>query len=110
MDICQQIIPILFRPFTDQRIWEQAKITATDEKSREIFASGNATTERNHPEAQVRFFLSRDGVPSIFDGVPFTAILTITDPQKEAPVNVDMKAQMQAVGIQLSNIQVEVCR
>lgn len=51
-------------------------------------------------------YLSRDGVPSNFDGVPFAAILTITDPQKEAPVNVDMKAQMQAVGIQLSNIQV----
>lgn len=51
-------------------------------------------------------YLSREGVPSNFDGVPFAAILTISDPMKEAPVNVEMKAQMQAVGIQLSNIQV----
>lgn len=51
-------------------------------------------------------YLSRDGVSSNFDGVPFAAVLTITDPQKVAHVNVDMKAQMQAIGIQLSNIQV----
>lgn len=48
---------------------------------------------------------SRDGMPSNFDGVPFAAILTISDPKELAPVNVDMKAQMEVVGIHLSNIQ-----
>ncbi len=51
-------------------------------------------------------YLAREGIESNYDGVPFAAILTITDPDGEAPVNTDMKAQMQAVGIQLSNIQI----
>lgn len=51
-------------------------------------------------------YLSREGLPSNFDGVPFAAILTISDPKGEAPVNTDMKAAMQAIGVQLSDIQV----
>lgn len=51
-------------------------------------------------------YLSREGLPSNFDGVPFAAILTILDPKGEAPVNTDMKAAMQAIGVQLSDIQV----
>ena len=51
-------------------------------------------------------YLSREGLPSNFDGVPFAAILTISDPKGEAPVNTDMKASMHAIGVQLSDIQV----
>lgn len=51
-------------------------------------------------------YLSREGLPSNFDGVPFAAILTISDPIGEASVNTDMKATMQAIGVQLSDIQV----
>lgn len=51
-------------------------------------------------------YLSRDGVVSNFDGVPFAVILTISDPKGEAPVNMEMRATMQAIGVQLSDIQV----
>ena len=51
-------------------------------------------------------YLSREGLPSNYDGVPFAAVLTISDPKGEAPVNTDMKAAMQALGVQLSDIQV----
>ena len=51
-------------------------------------------------------YLSREGMTSNFDGVPFAAILTISDPNREAPVNTEMKAAMQAIGVQLSDIQV----
>lgn len=51
-------------------------------------------------------YLSRGGVAPNFDGVPFAVILTISDPKGEAPVNKEMKAAMQAIGVQLSDIQV----
>ncbi len=51
-------------------------------------------------------YLSREGIAPNFDGVPFAAILTISDPKGEAPVNTEMKAAMQALGVQLSDIQV----
>ncbi len=51
-------------------------------------------------------YLSREGLTPNFDGVPFAAILTISDPKGEAPVNTDMKAAMQAIGVQLTDIQV----
>lgn len=51
-------------------------------------------------------YLSREGMIPNYDGVPFAAILTITDPKGEAPVNTEMKATLQALGVQLSDIQV----
>lgn len=51
-------------------------------------------------------YLSREGLAPNFDGVPFAAILTISDPKGEAPVNREMKAALQAIGVQLSDIQV----
>ena len=51
-------------------------------------------------------YLSREGLKPNYDGVPFAAILTITDPQGEAPVNTDMKAAMTAVGVRLSDIEI----
>lgn len=51
-------------------------------------------------------YLSRDGMAPNFDGVPFAAILTISDPKREASVNTEMKATMQAIGVQLSDIQI----
>jgi len=51
-------------------------------------------------------YLAREGIATNFDGVPFAAILTISDPKGEALVNTDMKAKMQDVGIKLSNIQI----
>ena len=51
-------------------------------------------------------YLSREGMLSNYDGVPFAAILTISDPKGEAPVNTEMKATMQSIGVQLADIQV----
>ena len=51
-------------------------------------------------------YLSREGMGPNYDGVPFAAILTISDPKGEAPVNREMKVVMQDLGIQLSDIQV----
>ena len=51
-------------------------------------------------------YLSREGVMPNYDGVPFAAILTISDPKCEAPVNREMKLAMQDVGVQLSDIQI----
>ena len=51
-------------------------------------------------------YLSREGMSPNYDGVPFAAILTISDPKDEAPVNTEMKATMLALGVQLSDIQV----
>ena len=51
-------------------------------------------------------YLAREGMAPNYDGVPFAAILTISDPKGEAAVNTEMKATMQALGVQLSDIQV----
>jgi len=51
-------------------------------------------------------YLSREGMRPNYDGVPFAAILTISDPKSEAPVNREMKLAMQDVGVQLSDIQI----
>ena len=51
-------------------------------------------------------YLSREGMGPNYDGVPFAAILTISDPKGDAPVNREMKIAMQDVGAQLSDIQV----
>ena len=51
-------------------------------------------------------YLAREGIESNYDGVPFAAILTFSDPKGEAQVNTEMKAQMSALGIQLSDIQI----
>lgn len=51
-------------------------------------------------------YLSREGMRPNYDGVPFAAILTISDPKGEASVNREMKLSMQDLGIQLSDIQV----
>ena len=51
-------------------------------------------------------YLSREGMRPNYDGVPFAAILTISDPKGEAPVNREMKLAMQDVGVQLSDIQI----
>ena len=39
-------------------------------------------------------YLSREGMSPNYDGVPFAAILTISDPNGEAPVNREMKVAM----------------
>lgn len=51
-------------------------------------------------------YLSREGMMPNYDGVPFAAILTISDPKGEASVNREMKLAMQDVGVQLSDIQI----
>lgn len=50
-------------------------------------------------------YLSREGMGPNYDGVPFAVILTISDPNGDAPVNREMKLAMQDVGVQLSDIQ-----
>lgn len=51
-------------------------------------------------------YQSRDGMEPNYDGVPFAAILTISDPKGEAPVNAEMKSIMNDVGVRLSDIEI----
>ncbi|WP_222537023.1 S8 family peptidase [Pedobacter polysacchareus] len=50
-------------------------------------------------------YLTRDGVVLPVSGVPFTVILTISDPKKEAPVFNDMRQMLQTIGAQAVDIQ-----
>ncbi|HMG16292.1 MAG TPA: S8 family peptidase, partial [Saprospiraceae bacterium] len=51
-------------------------------------------------------YLARDGVNlPIKNGIPFTAILTISDPNKEKPVFNDMRQMLQSLGVQAVDIK-----
>jgi len=50
-------------------------------------------------------YLERAGVTMPKDGVPFTAILTISDPDEAAPVFTDMRQSLQAMGAKLADIR-----
>lgn len=50
-------------------------------------------------------YLTRDGVNIPRSGVPFTAILTISDPNKEQPVFNDMRQMLQSLGVQSVDIK-----
>ena len=39
------------------------------------------------------------------EGVPFTAIVTISDPDAEQPVFTDMRQNLQALGTQIADIR-----
>lgn len=50
-------------------------------------------------------YLARDGVSIPIAGVPFTAILTISDPQKEKPVFNEMRLMLQSLGVNAVDIK-----
>lgn len=50
-------------------------------------------------------YLARDGVTIPREGVPFTAILTISDPYKEKPVFNDVRQMLQSLGVQAVDIK-----
>jgi len=50
-------------------------------------------------------YLTRDGVTVPLSGVPFTVILTISDPTKQAPVFNDMRQMLQSIGAKAVDIQ-----
>nr|WKN38691.1 S8 family peptidase [Tunicatimonas sp. TK19036] len=50
-------------------------------------------------------YLARDGVSLPRAGVPFTAILTISDPNREKPVFNDMRQMLQSLGVQAVDIK-----
>ncbi|MEZ4780636.1 MAG: S8 family peptidase [Flavobacteriaceae bacterium] len=50
-------------------------------------------------------YLARDGVGMPRTGVPFTAILTISDPKKEESVFDDMRQMLQSLGVQAVDIK-----
>lgn len=50
-------------------------------------------------------YLTRDGVAMPLEGVPFTAILTISDPDKSKPVFNDMRQMLQSLGVQAVDIK-----
>lgn len=50
-------------------------------------------------------YLARDGVAIPREGVPFTAILTISDPNNEEPVFNDMRQMLQSLGVQAVDIK-----
>lgn len=50
-------------------------------------------------------YLTRTGEVMPAEGVPFTAILTISDPREEQPVFNDMRHNLQALGTQIADIR-----
>lgn len=50
-------------------------------------------------------YLARDGVTIPRDGVPFTAILSISDPTKQKPVFNDMRQMLQSLGVRAVDIK-----
>lgn len=50
-------------------------------------------------------YLARDGATIPQGGVPFTAILTISDPEREKPVFNDMRQMLQSLGVQAVDIK-----
>lgn len=50
-------------------------------------------------------YLTRAGETMPAEGVPFTAIVTISDPQGEQPVFNDMRQNLQALGTQIADIR-----
>ncbi|SFT26587.1 S8 family peptidase [Methylobacterium sp. yr668] len=50
-------------------------------------------------------YLTRAGERMPIDGVPFTALLTISDPRKEAPVFNDMRLSLNALGARIEDIR-----
>jgi hypothetical protein len=50
-------------------------------------------------------YLTRAGEVMPENGVPFTAILTIADPNKERPVFNDMRQSLQAAGVRIADIR-----
>src|SRR6218665_483200 len=50
-------------------------------------------------------YLTRDGVTVPADGVPFTAILTISDPNGEKPVFTEMRQMLKSIGVQVEDIK-----
>jgi hypothetical protein len=50
-------------------------------------------------------YLTRAGEQMLPNGVPFTAILTISDPAKEKPVFTEMRQSLQALGARIEDIR-----
>jgi hypothetical protein len=50
-------------------------------------------------------YLTRAGEVMPDDGIPFTAIVTISDPAGEQPVFNDMRQNLQALGAQIADIR-----
>jgi hypothetical protein len=50
-------------------------------------------------------YLTRTGEQMPEDGVPFTALLTILDPKREAPVFNDMRQTLNALGVRIEDIR-----
>lgn len=50
-------------------------------------------------------YLTRDGENIPSEGIPFTAILTISDPKEEEPVFNDMRHILQSIGVQTVDIK-----
>jgi len=50
-------------------------------------------------------YLTRAGEVMPEEGVPFTAIVTISDPDAERPVFADMRQNLQALGTQIADIR-----
>lgn len=50
-------------------------------------------------------YLAREGVGLPTEGIPFTVLLTISDPEGERPVFTEMHQMLKAMGVQIANIQ-----
>lgn len=50
-------------------------------------------------------YLTRSGEQIPEDGVPFTALLTISDPKHEAPIFNDMRQVLNALGVRIEDIR-----
>jgi hypothetical protein len=50
-------------------------------------------------------YLTRAGEQAPDTGVPFTAILTIADPERKRPIFADMRQSLQALGVRIEDIR-----
>lgn len=86
----------------------EAELIEHDLKWSPVKVYGKTFPQGVGPSSNWRLFveyLTRAGETMPDEGVPFTAILTISDPDAEKPVFNDMRQSLQAIGTQIADIR-----
>jgi hypothetical protein len=86
----------------------EAELIEHDLKWSPVKVYGKTFPQGVGPSSNWRLFveyLTRAGETMPDEGVPFTAILTISDPDAERPVFNDMRQSLQAIGTQIADIR-----
>jgi hypothetical protein len=86
----------------------EAELIEHDLKWSPVKVYGKSFPQGVGPSSNWRLFieyLTRAGETMPEEGVPFTAILTVSDPDAEKPVFNDMRQSLQAIGTQIADIR-----